>query len=201
MKSSHSRKIFGLGLSRTGTKSLTKALTMLGYEVVHYPVDDRTYSELIRGNYKLTLLEDHDGITDITTIPFYPHLDRAYPGSKFILTTRDKEPWLASMERFWSRKVVEEGEGVKKPETMRMRRFLRAAVYGTFYYSRERLAYVHDNHRSSVRSYFAERPDALLELDILNGDGWDRLCTFLDVEIPEDDFPFVQSKKQITTEL
>ena len=36
-KRAHSGPVFGIGLSRTGTKSLTVALNRLGYHVVHQP--------------------------------------------------------------------------------------------------------------------------------------------------------------------
>lgn len=193
-------KIFGLGLSRTGTKSLTQALRVLGYDTIHYPCDEATYNELTHGSYSLSILEEFDGMTDITTVPFYPQLDRAYPGSRFILTARDKEAWLASMKNFWGRKVVEEGEGLKKPVKMKMRRFLRAAVYGIFHYNRERLEHVFETHRKTVVDYFAGRPESLLEMNILEGDGWEKLCPFLGVEVPAEDFPFVRNKKQIDGE-
>jgi len=45
-----SRKIFGLGLSKTGTSSLTDALNLLGVKAVHYPHDQRTYEELRAGS-------------------------------------------------------------------------------------------------------------------------------------------------------
>jgi len=81
-------KVFGIGLSRTGTKSLTEALNMLGINVVHYPNDETTLQELIAGNYEFSLLNSWDGITDITVAPYYAQLDKIYPDSKFILTVR-----------------------------------------------------------------------------------------------------------------
>ena len=42
-------KIFGVGLSRTGTRSLTQGLQMLGFDAIHYPGDETTYAELSNG--------------------------------------------------------------------------------------------------------------------------------------------------------
>ena len=98
-------KIFGLGLSKTGTGSLNRALELLGYKSFHYPYDDLTFHELVTGQYHLTLLETYDAITDITSIPYYRQLDRAYD-SKFILTIRDKEDWLQSTEVFWNTALI-----------------------------------------------------------------------------------------------
>ena len=35
-------KIFGLGLSKTGTSSLGEALNILGINTIHYPFDEAT---------------------------------------------------------------------------------------------------------------------------------------------------------------
>jgi hypothetical protein len=91
---SKTRKIFGIGLSRTGTKSLTLALNMIGFKVAHYPDDEITLKELMAGKYNFSLLKDFDGITDITVAPYYAQLDKLFPDSKFILTVRDKDSWL-----------------------------------------------------------------------------------------------------------
>ena len=98
-------KIFGIGLSRTGTKSLTKALNSLGFNILHYPIDEVTYNELQEGNYKLSILEDCDGITDLTIVSYYAQLDSLFPHSRFILTIRNKEDWLISMKSHWAGKV------------------------------------------------------------------------------------------------
>ncbi len=55
------RKVFGLGLSKTGTSSLTDALNLLGIRSTHYPHDERTYDELRSGNYRLSILEEFYG--------------------------------------------------------------------------------------------------------------------------------------------
>jgi len=92
-------KVFGIGLSHTGTRSLNQALNILGIKAVHWPLDGHTYHELSNNIYRLSILKKYQGITDITTAPFYPQLDKTYPGSKFILTVRDKGTWLKSMKK------------------------------------------------------------------------------------------------------
>jgi len=46
------QKVFGLGLSKTGTSSLGQALNMLGVKTIDYPHDEKTYEELTGGKYK-----------------------------------------------------------------------------------------------------------------------------------------------------
>src|SRR5437667_405805 len=85
-------KIFGLGLSKTGTTSLANALQILGYRtkdnmgVVKYATDDLS-------SVDLEVVDANDALTDTPIPSFYRALDARYPGSKFILTVRDSEGW------------------------------------------------------------------------------------------------------------
>ena len=44
-------------------------------------------------------------------------------------------------------------------------------------------------HERRVRAYFADRPDDLLVIDISAGEGWEALCPFLGVPVPDKPFP------------
>lgn len=164
-------KIFGIGLSKTGTMSLNKALEILGIHTIHYPTDKQTYEELSNGNYHLSILKACDGITDITVSPFYAQLDKAYPNSGFILTTRDAESWLQSISKHY-----DQPDRIRDIHQNRLnsklRRFLRAAVYGTYRYNRDRMEYVFRQHEKDVRGYFSDKPNKLLILDISDDDKW-----------------------------
>ena len=191
-------KVFGIGLSRTGTKSLTSALNILGIKTIHYPDDDTTLRELVEGNYNLSLLQHFDAITDITVSPFYPQLDELFPNSKYILTVRNKTEWLRSLEKHWNGRPAFVDYDHQSPCNneihMNIRRLLRAANYGCYEFSAQRLSYVYDHHYQSVLSYFKDRPDSLLVLDICSGEGWEKICPFLDKPIVPYPFPFI--KKQ-----
>jgi hypothetical protein len=183
-------RIFGLGLSRTGTRSLTSALHILGFNVTHYPIDRRTFDQLAAADYKLDILEVFDGLTDITAAPFYAQLDHEYPGSKFILTTRETQSWLRSCARHWAgRPAFGPEETDAQQAHMLIRRLLRSATYGCYDYNAERFAWVYEQHVRNVRAYFADRPDDLLELDVTSGAGWGPLCEFLGCAVPQQPFP------------
>jgi hypothetical protein len=94
-------KIFGIGLSRTGTTSLNSALVKLGYRSLHWPHDSVTRRELIgyfagEQPFALTVAEDYDAITDTPAAAAYRELSALYPESRFILTLRDRRGWLNS---------------------------------------------------------------------------------------------------------
>lgn len=189
-------KVFGLGLSRTGTRSLTAALHVLGFDTVHYPTDRATLDTLIRGDARFPLLEHYDGITDITTVPSFEELDRQSPGAKFVLTVRDEESWLQSCRNHWAgRPAHEDGDGEEHRVHMEVRRFLRAAVYASYDFDEERMRRAYRRHVDRVKRHFAGRPDDLLVLDIVGGQGWEELASFLGVDVPEQPFP-MKGKRQ-----
>jgi Sulfotransferase domain len=174
-------KIFVIGLSRTGTSSLTAALKLLGYRACHYPHDPVTQRELMEGQYNLSVLKDLNALTDIPVAPFYPQLDRIFPGSKFILSTRETGSWLASMENHFRFYV----EYNRDPFSD----FMHACVYGALHFNADRFAYAKEVHEHNVRRYFAGREKDFLVLDVTQGDPWDQLCRFLDRPRPQEPFP------------
>lgn len=178
-------KIFGIGLSKTGTSSLSEALNMLGIHCIHYPDDPVTLHELRSGHFRLTLLEKYQAIADTPVVPYYPQLDKEYPGSKFILTTRDIEPWLESVKKHWETSPQYEHEPLRKE----FQSFIRTAVYGCIEFNEDRFRYVYETHYNNVIRYFKDRPQDLLVIDICKGEGWDQLCDFLGVDKPDALFP------------
>jgi Sulfotransferase domain len=183
---SKEQKIFGLGLSKTGTSSLSEALNLLGIATIHYPSDTRTLQELRGGNYNLTLMNDWQGAVDISVAPFYAQLDKAFTGSKFILTIREKDPWLRSCEQHWL--LMDEWLG-NFPEVQQFQEFIGAVTYGSRSFNRDRFSWVYDSHVANARRYFESRPDDFLEINICEGEGWTKLCHFLDCPIPDIPFP------------
>lgn len=167
------RKVFGLGLSKTGTSSLNDALTLLGLRAVHYPHD-------------LALAHDADALTDIPVAPYYAELDRAFPGSRFILTVREKSSWLRSIEMHW-RLMLQWWEDAA-PDLRRYHERVALAAYGTLAFDPEHFSRAYDAHERNVRGYFRGRDD-LLVIDICGGEGWPRLCPFLGLPEPPAPFP------------
>ena len=165
---------WGIGLGRTGTTSFCDALRILGYERVrHNPRYDQ-----------LKLLE---GGADIGVSLFYKYLDYKFPGSKFVLTVRDLESWLASEEYVLSHFPITS----RDQDEAIMRRMLLAECVD---FDREKLVRAYERHHDDVRRYFARRPGDLLEMNITSGDGWDVLCPFLGLEVPDVPFPSRNSR-------
>lgn len=175
-----SAKIFGLGLSRTGTTSLHAALVLLGKSSIHYPINAARH--WLAGNFSADPLANYTACLDIPTQVYYRELDEKYPRSKFILTIRDKDRWLDSVERMM--------RSVGKPGTnTSVRDMIRVASYGITSFNHGRLSRVFDQHNDLVQQYFASRPESLLVMDIPNGDGWEQLSKFLGVAAINTKFP------------
>lgn len=171
-------KIFGIGLSRTGTTSLSMAVSMLGWRSRHFPTIDLY-------NHKLRILPDEletfDALFDTPVAALYKWLDRLYPGSKFILTTRDIEQWLdscASYPRF--RRAIHISPAFQ---------VLRTKLYGCLHFDRGLFTEAFLRHLKDARRHFASREGCFLEMNICNGEGWESLCHFLKVPISKNPFP------------
>ncbi len=181
-------RVFGLGLSRTGTRSLTAALHCLGWDTVHYPTDVQSLRDLERGDGRFALLEHYDGLTDITASPYYAQLDANYPGSKFVLTVRDEDAWIRSARNHWAGRPAH-NDSTKDEVHLRVRRLLRAATYGCYEFQEQRFRWVYRQHLEAVKRYFAGRPEDLLLYPLCEGAGWEPLCEFLGVPCPSEPFP------------
>lgn len=189
-------KVFCVGLGRTGTSSLTRALGILRVRTKHYPNDRRTQSDLRSGQYRLSILERYQGVSDNPVAPFFAQFDSAFPDSKFILTVREKESWLRSVRAQYARLP----EWWKQaPNARAYDEFVSACVYGTLEFSRERFAYVFDRHERAVRDYFAGREEDLLVLDVGAGNGWESLCPFLGRPVPDVPFPHANAQPRGAT--
>jgi hypothetical protein len=186
-------KVFGIGLSRTGSMSLTEALTILGFRALHFPADpvtQREYFEFFANpsdTLRLSLLDRYDALTDNPVSCVYRQLDKAYPGSKFIWTIRDKESWLRSCELWWERSVVPFMEHAAP-----LQAFMALAgtqTYGTAYYDAGLFSAAYDAHMAQVPAYFRDRDRDLLTLNICAGEGWPELASFFGTAAPEIPFP------------
>jgi len=190
-------KIFGLGLSKTGTTSLNQALNQLGYRTLHFPSDGTTESEIyqfLKGTtqqLRLTILDSYDGITDQPVCPIYKALDRSYPGSKFIMTVREKQDWLRSCAKHWKAVERQRALAPQRHADWGYIDYIRKVVYGTTQYDTTIFSAVYDTHYQDVFNYFSCRQQDLLVLDVVRGSGWDALCPFLGVNAPEAPFPWL----------
>ena len=173
-------KIFGIGLSKTGTTSLARALEILGFKTRDYLGVTR-YSAGDLSSIDLAEIDKNDACTDTPVPSFYRELDIHYPGSKFILTVRDMDGWLKSCKKQFTQNLA------NKQNVASNQLFM--DLYGCTVFDEEKFRRGYTNFTTGVYQYFKSRPQDLLIMDITAGDNWEELCTFLGTPIPEVPFP------------
>ncbi|NQY67308.1 MAG: hypothetical protein HRT72_06250 [Flavobacteriales bacterium] len=176
-------KIIGIGFEKTGTTTLDIALSKLGYKVLGE--SPKALLPILKGDYDkvLSIIKDYDALEDKPWFTVYRELDRRIPGSKFILTIRESESWYKSASNHFGdlpsafhEWIYGRGKGILKD-------------------NRDNSIAVYDTHNQGVIEYFKERPTDLLVLDFTKGDKWDKLCAFLERDIPKIPFPHQMSAK------
>lgn len=177
-------KVFGVGLPRTGTTSLTAALDRLGFRpALHNPV----------GHAEIALC---GSATDLTIAWRFDRLARLWPDARFVYTNRPLKPWLASSERHFTGSWPELRDlGYDRPEVAHHWAYHEAmlGMFGTLEFARDDWEYTWRTHAERVRHVFAECPWRLLWTDLTDGrpdaEKWTELANFLGVEAPDGPFP------------
>ena len=179
-------KIFCIGLNKTGTKSLSDALTILGFKSFHGNAISNIMEYNFQANRKLLGgTKSYDAYSNfcVSTIPgIYRILDEQYPGSKFILTIRDLYAWLVSREQHVLKNMANpfyKGTWLKV--------------------DKKRWIQEYNEYNKKVKKYFKDRHQDFLVLDICGGDAWEKLCPFLGMTIPDVSFPNTNKKSQNIT--
>jgi hypothetical protein len=184
-------KVFGIGLSRTGTSSLAAALRALGFKSIHWPHDKITQRELTayhsgRGAFHLTVANAFDAVTDTPAASVYRELSHVYPGARFVLTVRDKTSWLESCSGFFDRAIDSEKSS---SAYLQYCAIIRRRLYGRTNFDPHDFEAAYRKHVAGITEWFAEIPERLLIMDITAGESWEKLCPFLHVDIPDRPFP------------
>jgi hypothetical protein len=178
-------RVFGIGLNKTGTSSFHEAMTILGYESLHWggpTVHKLVQAALDDGRPLLANLDQrYDAFSDIGLLSRrFKMLDRQYPGSHFVLTVRPIDEWVDSRRRHVENNV---------------RRKARGEYDGTFLVVDEpkwRNEWV--AHLANVHGYFEGRSD-FLEIDITATPRWEPFCALLGVPEPAVPFPWANRDK------
>jgi hypothetical protein len=176
-------KVFGIGFHKTGTSSLGLALKHLGYRVggpngVREPLISQ--ESALQMAFRLVDEYEYNAFKDNPWPIIYRELDAQYPGSKFILTIRPTKEWISSAVRHFDTHYTP----------------MRKWIYGVGYPKGNEEIYVarYERHNREVMAYFQDRPHDLLILNLAEGNGWEKLCRFLEKEGPTIPFPHANQK-------
>jgi hypothetical protein len=191
-------KVFGIGLSKTGTTSLTAALGILGLHCAHY-TNDLTCEILTIDDALL-----FDALTDIPVCVVFEALYHMFPNSKFIYTVRPLDSWVASFTRHYHRYHRSSGFDTRFRRQLTTRKTIAygtasTIVYGSLYYHHHDAAAAWAAYDKRVKEFFRYNDSArLLEIDVYSGDGWGKLCNYLNRPIPRSTFPWENKTPALT---
>lgn len=181
-------RIFGIGMHKTATTSLHHALKILGFDSAHWktPRWARSIWDQMNAHGRSTTLEKSYALSDLPIPLLFKQLDKAYPGSKFILTTRRDSLWLASALRHWERGMNPWRDSWNKDAFTHR---IHTALYGSRFPSPDVMLERYQSHNREVLKYFRDRPNDLCILEMDNGAGWKELCRFFGKPVPNVPYP------------
>lgn len=176
-------KVFQIGFSKCGTTTLYSFFQRNGIKAVHHDFGNLALSmhknaqdgqPMIGHRYEnYAVFTDMERMYNNPSIQigmsYFKQLDEQYPGSKFILNTRNKEKWLKSRSLH--------PVGRKNPETILTLNARNMDV------TEEEVLKVWGNewdaHHAAVKEYFKDRPEDLIVFNI-EEDSEDKLVEFFD---------------------
>ncbi len=162
-KKKHHPKVFCIGYFKTGTNSVRQAFKILGYRTGHLVKNikkpDENWAEFIKRC-------NYDAYTDNPIQFLYKTIDEHFPDSKFILTIRDTNSFKNSYFNYFK---------------------------GTFmeitYDEIDEIVKKYEKHNRDILEYFKGKPNKFLIMNVINGDGWEKLCPFLGKPVLDRPFP------------
>ena len=196
-------RIVGAGLGRTGTLSLKLALErLLGQpcyhmlEVFEHLDHVPTWHAAYRGEQVdwQSILGPYDAIVDWPGAGLWRQLSATYPDALVLLSTRaDAATWLKSARAT----IMNSGPENKLEDDPAMPGFgpMVRDMFGAFepnWRDDDAAMAAYDRHNEEVRR---EVPGSRL-VEWQPGDGWAPLCAALGVDVPDEDFPHVNSTEE-----
>ena len=210
-------QVLALGMCRTGTESMRRGLTQLGYGFVYHaratterPGDHPFWVDLIErkfGPRKAPIRREHfdrilgdcGAVTDCPCVAFWEELMDAYPEAKIVLQEREVETWYRSFETVVLNGVMGWRTSIliwasKHGLVDGADGFVQndKVICGAFKTRSRReiprnARAVYKEHYAAIAAR-AER-EGRPALNMKLGAGWEPLCEFLGKPIPNDDFP------------
>ena len=198
-------QIIGAGFGRTGTMSLKAALEQIGFgpcyhmlEVFKHPSHIKTWLAAAEGQEVdwVSLLGEYQAGLDYPLSVFYKELMGVYPEAKVILTVRDPQRWYEStLETIYQGAALPDWALRILPPYRDFIKMVRTAVWeGLFEGRSEERAYAINVFENWVIEVKRTVPAEKLLIFSVK-DGWEPLCTFLGVSVPDKPFPHINDRK------
>lgn len=206
MTDDSSLRIIGAGFGRTGTSSLQAAFNQLGMGPTYhmrevFQTANKHHSQVWRDaaahkpvNWR-NLFQNYRSTTDFPACCFYKEHMEEFPNAKVVLTVRDFDSWYKSAsETIYQAQFA--SFGVARLINLTHRKMIEEVIWqGVFngrFEDKEYARKVYEGHIEEVKRTVPE--DKLLVYSV--SEGWEPLCKFLEVPVPEGDFPRLNDTKE-----
>jgi len=189
--------VIGAGFGRTGTLSLKIALEMLDrgpcmhmLPLLDDPERATLFARAAEGDLSSLdkALEGHRSTVDWPGTYFWRELTGKHPDAKVVLTVRDPQKWYDSAHSTIfqaAQSAPRDGDDSVTAGLAMVRSLIWEGTFGGRFADREHAVRVFTEHNEAVRR---EVPaDRLLEFEV--SQGWQPLCDFLGVPVPDAPFP------------
>lgn len=185
-------KVIGAGLGRTGTLSLKLALTQLGFgpcyhmaEVFPHPERVQHWNDIAAGKTPDwdAVFAGFNATVDWPACNYYKELMAKYPDAKVLLSVRPSaEKWFASTQATIFGDQIAANAPPFIPKIL-------GDIVGPDRHDKAACIAAYERHNAEVRAYVPK--DKLLEFtpDM----GWEPLCKWLGVAVPETPYPRVNT--------
>ena len=177
-------KYLGVGLSKTGTTSLTKAMELLGFNSIHWnPEKLRNVIFNKKSSLGFKVYDDFDFVCDLPASIFYKQLKEVYPKCKIILTVREENEWFESIKRHYEETIPNHKFDSYLMDEIKKTQIL---AYGSEKLNKKIYIENYKRHNSNVLLFDKNA----LVLNITTGDGWNELCKFVNKNTLNVNFPW-----------
>lgn len=187
-------EVIGAGFGRTGTYSLKAALERLGFGPTYHMFEVFQHPEHIplwqaAGEGKPTdweqIFDGYRSAVDWPASAFYQELMEVYPEARVILTVRDPERWHESGMNTIFPKQEDGPELPEDPHGRMVHTILWNGIFGGRVHDREHAIALFNRHIEQVKERVPR--ERLLVYEVK--EGWEPLCAFLGVPVPDEEFP------------
>lgn len=171
--------IFVVSLPRTGTKSMCKMLSMIGYKSKHCP--SMVYNRMIT--------EGYNAFSDTPCYTYSFIKERMFDNSKFIYIEKNVDKWVESIEKVKLHEGYEFLMNLTMKEHINQARMVDMKSMGEIFgyhkaYDKEHFKECFINHKEQVKEMLGDKL-LLYNFD----DGWQPLCKFLNKYPLDEDIP------------
>ncbi|MCZ6605937.1 MAG: sulfotransferase family protein [Alphaproteobacteria bacterium] len=197
-------KVIGAGFGRTGTESTKAALERLldgkcyhMTEIIGNRDHLRRWVEFGRSGRTVmdwkTLLQGYEASLDWPICNYYKELMEIFPDAKVMLTYRDPQKWFDSYQILVRLMRVTSWLSILVPFFRRLNAMIENTAWHIFQDRRDRAqcVEVYNRHVAEVKAVVPA--DRLLVFQVQ--DGWEPLCKFLNVPVPDNPFPHLNSRE------